>query len=122
ELGVELDFFGIAIKPGKPVAFGRRGETLVFGLPGNPTSSLVTFELFVRPALRALLGDRSPLPRPVFGRAGKMLAKQPGLTHFVRVTAEPREGALWAAPLSTQTSGVIRSAARATHLLRFDQQ
>src|SRR4030095_11953274 len=62
ELGVEEVFWGVAVKPGKPGWFGGRGETLVFGLPGNPVSSLVSFELFVRPAIRALQGSVSPLP------------------------------------------------------------
>jgi molybdopterin molybdotransferase len=83
---------------------------------------MLSFELFVRPALRALQGHMAPLPQPVFGRAAVELSKQAGLAHFVRVTAEAREGALWARPLSTQTSGVLRSAATATHLLHFEQQ
>jgi molybdopterin molybdotransferase len=56
DLGVEAHFHKVAMKPGKPVFFGTRGQTLVFGLPGNPVSSLVCFELFVRPALRRLQG------------------------------------------------------------------
>ena len=56
DLGVEEVFWGVAVKPGKPVSFGVRGQTLVFGLPGNPVSSLVGCELFVRPALLALQG------------------------------------------------------------------
>lgn len=63
ELGVEEVFWRVSVKPGKPVAFGVRGTTLVFGLPGNPVSSLVSFELFVRPALYALQGLADPLPR-----------------------------------------------------------
>ena len=58
ELGVEEVLWGVAVKPGKPLWFGVRGETLVFGLPGNPVSALVCFELFVRPALLALQGRR----------------------------------------------------------------
>jgi molybdopterin molybdotransferase len=121
-LGVQLDFHGVAIKPGKPLAFGRKGSTLVFGLPGNPLSSLVTFELFVRPCLRALVGHPAPLPRFVPGRydagpSGRPLSKKPGLDHFVRVQASWREGAYLATPLSTQTSGAIRSGAGATHLM-----
>ena len=53
-LGVEERFWGVALKPGKPTWFGTRGDTLVFGLPGNPVSAMVTFHLFARPALRAL--------------------------------------------------------------------
>jgi molybdopterin molybdotransferase len=118
-LEVAMDFWRVAIKPGKPLAVGRKGRTVYFGLPGNPTSSLVTFELFVRPALRRLLGFPEVEPPRVMGRLAGELQKPPGLAHYVRVTATWREGGLWAQPLSTQTSGVLRSAASATHLLHF---
>jgi molybdopterin molybdotransferase len=62
ELGVGMQFHKVAMKPGKPAFFGTRGRTLVFGLPGNPVSALVCFELFVRPAIRRLLGHAQPLP------------------------------------------------------------
>ncbi len=64
-LGVSAHFHKVQMKPGKPVFFGTRGETLVFGLPGNPVSALVCFELFVRPALRRLLGHAEAGPRLV---------------------------------------------------------
>lgn len=122
ELGVEQHFWRVAIKPGKPLVVGQRGATLFFGLPGNPTSSLVTFELFVRPALRKLLGHAQAGPARVTGRLEGKLSKPAGLAHFVRVTAAWREGNLWARPLATQTSGVLRSAAAATHLLHFPRE
>ncbi len=118
-LGVEQDFWRVAIKPGKPLAVGRKGSTVYFGLPGNPTSSLVTFELFVRPALRRMLGHPDVEPPSVGGRLAGELKKAPGLAHYIRVTATWEDGELWARPLSTQTSGVLRSAASATHLLHF---
>ena len=62
ELGVEEVFWGVAVQPGKPLSFGVRDKTLVFGLPGNPVSTLVAFELFVRPALQALQGASDPGP------------------------------------------------------------
>jgi molybdopterin molybdotransferase len=67
ELGIEAVFHKVAMKPGKPILFARRGATLVFGLPGNPVSAFVGFELFVRPALRALQGmdHDSVCPQPV---------------------------------------------------------
>jgi molybdopterin molybdotransferase len=117
--GVEMNFWRVAIKPGKPLAVGRRGTTLYFGLPGNPTSSLVTFELFVRPVLRRLLGHTEVEPARVSGRLEGELRKPAGLAHYIRVAAYWREGELWARPLATQTSGVLRSAAAATHLLHF---
>ena len=69
ELGVEEDFWGVAVRPGKPLAFGVRGRTLVFGLPGNPVSALVGVELFVRPALLALQGATDPEPAYETGQA-----------------------------------------------------
>ncbi|WP_257447329.1 molybdopterin molybdotransferase MoeA [Archangium lipolyticum] len=122
KLGVERDFWRVAIKPGKPLAVGRKGSTAYVGLPGNPTSSLVTFELFVRPALRRMLGHSDVEPPRVGGRLAGALQKPPGLAHYVRVTAAWQEGELWARPLSTQTSGVLRSAASATHLLHFPRE
>ncbi|MFL5343974.1 MAG: gephyrin-like molybdotransferase Glp [Hyalangium sp.] len=124
EQGVEMNFWRVAIKPGKPLAVGRRGATLYFGLPGNPTSSLVTFELFVRPVLRRLLGHSPSAVEParVPGRLEGELRKPPGLAHYIRVAATWRDGELWARPLATQTSGALRSAASATHLLHFPRE
>ena len=118
-LGVAMDFWRVAIRPGKPLAFGRRGASRVFALPGNPASSLVTFELFVRPALLRLGGRPSPLPVPVRARSGMDLKKNKGLAHFIRVVLRWREGDPWADPLPTQTSGAVRSTVTATHLLHF---
>ena len=78
ELGVEEVFWRVAVKPGKPVSFGVRGATLVFGLPGNPVSSLVGFELFVRPAVLALQGHADPLPAVRAGAARRARAAEPG--------------------------------------------
>ncbi len=58
ELGVERRFWGVRTKPGKPLAFGVRGQTPVFGVPGNPVAAMVTFEVFVRPLLLSMLGRR----------------------------------------------------------------
>ena len=84
ELGVEEVFWGVAIKPGKPLAFGVHNGTLVFGLPGNPVSALVGCELFVKPALRALQGVAEPLPRFDTGRLTAGLRRNPERDEFVR--------------------------------------
>ena len=82
DLGLEILFSKVAIKPGKPTVFARRGNKLVFGLPGNPISALITFECFVRPALGRLCGMTKPeLPR----MKGELLAdmrQSPGRTAF----------------------------------------
>lgn len=108
--GARLDFWQVAVRPGKPVAFGRWGGAAVFGLPGNPTSAWVTFELFVRPALRALAGlsgsGRLRLP----ARLGKAQQKPPHLTLYLRTRARRSGGELWLDPISTQQSGHLTSA------------
>jgi molybdopterin molybdotransferase len=118
-MGVEMDFWRVAVKPGKPLAVGRKGKTVFFGLPGNPTSSLVSFELFVRPALRRLLGQTEVEPSRVPGRLDAPLSKPPGLVHYVRATVQLRDGELRARPLASQTSGALQSAAAATHLIEL---
>ena len=80
ELGVEEVFWGVAVKPGKPLAFGRRGRTLVFGLPGNPVSALVAVELFVRPAVLALQGAAHPAPAYSVGRLATRFERAPTAT------------------------------------------
>ena len=112
-LGVEEVFWRVAVKPGKPVAFGTRGATLVFGLPGNPVSSLVGFELFVRPAVRALQGAREPLPVFDTAELASSLRRGPGRDELVR--AEVRDGV--AVPLPGQESHMIVRAARANALV-----
>jgi molybdopterin molybdotransferase len=118
ELGVEEVFWRVAVKPGKPVSFGVRGDTLVFGLPGNPVSSLVGFELFVRPALLALQGSAEPLPQ--FGRAtlSRAVRRNPGRDEFLRARLHgDGDGALAAEPLSGQDSHMIARAAQADALV-----
>ncbi|MDP3157889.1 MAG: molybdopterin molybdotransferase MoeA [Archangium sp.] len=119
-LGVDLDFWKVAMKPGKPLAFGRKGETLIFGLPGNPLSAMVTFEIFVRPALRAMQGLPALIPR-LPARLGAPIAKQPGLRLFVRATWEVRGDTLWATPLKSQSSGSLSSASGATCLIELGE-
>ncbi len=84
ELGVEEVFWRVAVRPGKPVSFGIRGPALVFGLPGNPVSSLVGCELFVRPALRALQGASDPGPRFAAGRLAVSVTRNAGRDDLMR--------------------------------------
>jgi molybdopterin molybdotransferase len=117
ELGVEEVFWRIAIKPGKPVSFGVRGETLVFGLPGNPVSSLVGCELLVKPALRALQGQRDPLPRLESGVLATALQRNDGRDEFVRARSRLDRDGVVLEPLSGQESHMIARAAAADALV-----
>jgi molybdopterin molybdotransferase len=121
KLGCELIFWGVAIKPGYPLVFGRFGDhgPLVFGLPGNPVSAMVTFEEFVRPLLRRLAGHRSWFRPRIEARLGERLRKPAGRMHLVRVRLERRDGRAVATPTGNQSSGVLRSMALAQGLLVF---
>ncbi len=115
-LGVDEVFWRVAVKPGKPVAFGVRGSTLVFGLPGNPVSSLVDFELFVRPALRALQGADAPGPAYLAGRLARSVRRSADRDQLVRARVRVEDGEVMLEPLSAQESHMIGSAAAATAL------
>jgi molybdopterin molybdotransferase len=117
ELGVEEVFWRVAVKPGKPVAFGVRGSTLVFGLPGNPVSSLVAFELFVRPAVLALQGAADPLPHFVPGRLAAALRRNPERDELVRARSTEGGEAVELEPLTGQESHMIARAAAADALV-----
>ena len=117
ELGVEEVFWRVAIKPGKPVSFGVRGETLVFGLPGNPVSSLVGCELFVKPAVRALQGLGDPLPRLEPGRLVSPLRRNAARDEFVRARSRVEQAGVVVEPLSGQESHMIAHAAAADVLV-----
>jgi molybdopterin molybdotransferase len=117
ELGVEEVFWGVAVKPGKPLAFGRRGATLVFGLPGNPVSSLVSVELFVRPALLALQGAAHPEPQFASGTLVAPLRASADRDQLVRARTRLDEGEVLLEPLTGQESHMIVRAAAADALV-----
>jgi molybdopterin molybdotransferase len=117
ELGIEEVLWGVAVKPGKPLWFGVRGGTLVFGLPGNPVSSLVCFELFVRPAVLALQGVAEPLPRFEPGRLVAALRPNAARTELVRARSRVVDGAVELEVLSGQESHMIARAAGADALV-----
>src|SRR5216110_757032 len=94
ELGGEIKLWRIAMRPGAPVGFGLLGETPWIGLPGNPVSAMVTFELFVRPAIRRMLGHPLPFRRTVPVSVGEPIALGPRLRHFLRAVVTPEDGAL----------------------------
>ena len=116
-LGVEEVLWGVAVKPGKPLWFGVRDRTLVFGVPGNPVSALVTFELFVRPAVLALQGHRSPLPRFRPGRLGGPVRRNPVRVELVRARSRVANGAVELDVLGGQESHMIARAAAADSLV-----
>ncbi|HKO49409.1 MAG TPA: gephyrin-like molybdotransferase Glp [Polyangiaceae bacterium] len=112
-VGAELEFWKVRIRPGKPLAFGRHGETLILGLPGNPVSAQITFALFGMPLLRAMQGDRQPIPARGRARLHAALRQNPGRTGFYRAHLQ---GDL-AIAATNQSSGSAASLAQADALL-----
>ncbi|MBN4073407.1 molybdopterin molybdotransferase MoeA [Mariprofundus ferrooxydans] len=118
-LGITMHFWRVAMRPGHPLAFGTsesgtaKTACAVFGLPGNPVSSMVCFEQFVAPALRAMMGHKKLFRRTITARLAHDLKDRAGRAHFVRVTLT-RDGADYiASSTGTQGSGVLMSMAMA---------
>jgi molybdopterin molybdotransferase len=109
EAGARLDFWRVAMRPGKPIAFGLWERTAVFGLPGNPASALVTFEVLVRPALRALAGLPGSGRLSIPARLASPAEKPAALTLFLRCRLRLAGGEAWVEPLATQQSGHLSS-------------
>lgn len=114
ELGGQLDFWKVAIKPGKPFVFGRLGAKMLFGLPGNPVSAMVTFLLLVRPALWRWQGAVDVVPRTVPCTLGEPMVNRGGRRHFMRVRLDAN-GVAWSSGL--QASHRLLSLAEANALI-----
>jgi molybdopterin molybdotransferase len=108
-LGVEERFWGVALQPGKPTGFGTRDGRLVFGLPGNPVSAVVTFSLFVAPALAALQGATAEHAPAAQAELGKPVARNPRRDQAMRVRLEHRGTTTVALPTGPQGSHIVTS-------------
>jgi molybdopterin molybdotransferase len=115
--GVRPVFWRVRIKPGKPTFFGTRGKRLVFGLPGNPTSAMVTFHLFVRPAIDRMLGRTETGLRPGTAVLEEEIVLDPGRTQFLRAVLSADGPELRVNPFPDQRSGVLRSMVRSRALI-----
>lgn len=120
EMGVEEIFWKIKFKPGKPLFFGRRGKTLVFGMPGNPASSYVLFEEFVRPALRQLMGRKILEEEMVKARLDEAILKTDKRLHFMRGKLHVQNGEYHVCPLNFQGSHSIGSLVESNALIRVE--
>lgn len=116
-LGAKIDFWRIAVKPGKPLLAGRLGRAVVLGLPGNPVSAFVCALLFLLPLLRHLAGAAMPLPRPETARAATALPANGPRREFQRARLEWRNGIPWVRPAPVQDSAMLSVLAAADALL-----
>lgn len=110
ELGVEQQFWKVGIKPGKPTAFALRGTIPVFSLPGNPVSTMITFEEFVRPALLKMMGHRELFKPLLNARLLKSVNKKPGRLQLLRVIVDTTPtGELTVVSAGDQNTGILRT-------------
>lgn len=115
-----IDVWRIAIKPGKPFAFGRVGDTPFLGVPGNPSSAFVTFVLLAAPFIRVAQGCPAAAPVRYPARA-HFSAVGGGRTEFLRAATSLRDGELWATPFPNQSSGVLSSVSASNALAVLDR-
>ncbi|HYZ81417.1 MAG TPA: molybdopterin-binding protein, partial [Solirubrobacteraceae bacterium] len=120
-LGVAERFWSVSLQPGKPTWFGvpAAGLPLVFGLPGNPVSAVVTFSLFVAPALAALQGAPSPMPPRPTAVLGTDVARNPQRDQMIRVRFQDEDGGVRAYPTGPQASHILTSLLGADALARI---
>ena len=116
-MGLEQRFWRLRMRPGAPVGFGLLGGVPWIGLPGNPVSTMVCFELFVRPAIRRMSGHRLPFRRGIPVRAAERIALKPRLQHFLRAIVSEGERGLEARLTGPQGSGILTSLVAANALL-----
>jgi molybdopterin molybdotransferase len=117
ELGAEQRFWKLRMRPGAPVGFGLLRSIPWIGLPGNPVSTMVTFELFVRPAIRHMCGHTQPFRRAVTVRAAEAITLKPKLQHFLRGIVSQGGSGLEARLTGPQGSGILTSMVLANALL-----
>jgi molybdopterin molybdotransferase len=113
ELGVRQLFWKVDIKPGGPFAFGVKEGKPVFSLPGNPVSTMITFEELVRPALLRMMGRRRVIRPLVKATLLGAVRKKPGKIHFLRVRVEAKDGRYLAASAGDQNTGILSTMVRA---------
>ncbi len=113
ELGAEQLFWKVDIKPGRPLAFAIKEGVPIFSLPGNPVSTMITFEEFVRPALLKLMGQRQLLKPLVHATLQEAMRKKPGRVQLLRVTVQAGAGGLVVASSGDQNTGILRTSLHA---------
>ena len=116
DLGVEQVFWGVKFKPGKPLFYGTRGETRLFGLPGNPVSAMVCFDLFVRPAIMQMTGRRDRSRPRIQVYFEKPIVNKFGRLHAMRVSLKRTERGWLAESVGAQGSGLVSSLTKADAL------
>ncbi|OGP95664.1 MAG: hypothetical protein A2157_09335 [Deltaproteobacteria bacterium RBG_16_47_11] len=121
DLGMEMAFWQVSMKPGKPLVFGTIQGKPVFGLPGNPVSSMISFEEFVRPSLLKMMGHRQVFRPVVEAFLQEEIRKTTGRRHFIRAFISFKEGSYFATTTGDQGSGILMSMLKANGLIMIPE-
>ena len=121
DLGMEMAFWQVSMKPGKPLAFGTIQGKPVFGLPGNPVSSMISFEEFVRPSLLKMMGHRQVFRPVIEAVLQEEIRKTTGRRHFIRAFISFKEGSYSATTTGDQGSGILMSMLKANGLIMIPE-
>lgn len=122
KIGTDIRFWKISMRPGKPLVFGRLEEKFIFGLPGNPVSSMISFEVFVRPAILKMLGQGFDTRKEVDAVLEEDIKKKKGLRYFLRAQTTWEEGVYITRTTGPQGSGILKSMARANSLIILSEE
>lgn len=117
QMGTKIRFWRVAMKPGKPLVFGQIKGKPIFGLPGNPVSSMINFELFVRPVILKMLGQKSDTRKQVDAVLEVAIRKRKGLRYYIRAVSRWARGKYYTRPTGPQGSGILNSMALANSLI-----
>jgi molybdopterin molybdotransferase len=117
DMGAEMSFWKVAMRPGRPLAFAMIGNTPAFGLPGNPVSAMISFEQFVRPAMRKMSGQHKLFRRILTAVADEAVETRTGLTYFLRCRVRREPDGYHACITGEQGSGILMSMAEANALM-----
>ncbi|HTZ41526.1 MAG TPA: gephyrin-like molybdotransferase Glp [Syntrophales bacterium] len=117
EIGNRIQFWRVAMRPGRPLAFGRLEGKPLFGLPGNPVSSMVSFEQFIRPSILKMRGYENLFRKAIRAEITERITKKKGLKYFLRARVEFRDGKYLAATTGEQGSGILKSMVLANGLI-----
>lgn len=117
EIGVTIDFYQVAQRPGRPFTFGTAGRKLFFGLPGNPVSSMITFEQYVRPAILKMTGHTRIFRKTIKAILQENIKKKQGLRYFLRVRVNYEDGRFTAITTGEQGSGILKSMVQANGIM-----
>ena len=121
EVGNKMQFWRVAMRPGRPLAFGSMGGVPLFGLPGNPVSSMIAFEQFVRPSILKMMGHKNLFRRTVKATVREDIIKKKGARHFIRARVEYKSGKYVVTSTGDQGSGILKSMVKANCLIILPQ-